>query len=256
MSAEPFQELPTDPPSTVPSRPVDHRRPPRRWMRWLWLLLPVLAMTVFGVGYLLLAIRREPQFYRESRAALQDAGVRKVAVEEFTSRTEELAAATRQPAEWRIEFTERQINAWLLEELPKHMRPRDQELLREPLVDLQPNLIRLGAKVTTAQYEGLLSLDVQPTVLEDESLSLVVTSIRAGDLPIPAGRLIGEALRYVDESRLNVEIETEPELKITIPLRKLIRGSPRPRLAGMDVGTDVLAIRGQGAAAGSGAGDP
>ncbi|MFV0444375.1 MAG: DUF2140 family protein [Planctomycetaceae bacterium] len=233
---------PATPRSTAPS-------PRRRWLRWLWLLLPVLVVTLFGVGYLLVAIRREPEFYRESRAALADVAVREAAVEEFTQRTEELSVVVQRPQEWRIEFTEQQINAWLLQELPKHMSAKDRKTLQEPLVDLQPGLVQIGAKVALPQYTGVLSLDIQPTILEDESLQLTVKAIRAGDLPIPASRLLTEAMQYVDQSKLPVEIETEPEFQITIPLQKVIRQSSQLKLIGVDLEADRLALRGQGAAA-------
>jgi uncharacterized protein YpmS len=211
----------------------------------LWLLLPVLAATVLGVGYVLIALRREPEFYRVTRAALQNETVRATAAAEFTAQTEELATAVETRADWTVEFTEQQINAWLMQEYSRRANERSRSLVRNPLVDLEPGRFRIGAQVDAEQFSGLVSLDVAPHLEADETLVLDVNSIRVGDLPIPASRLIAEVSRHIDQSDWRVTIETEPSLRVVIPLRELGRSARKLKLTKVDLQVDRITLGGE-----------
>lgn len=212
--AEPVKDRPAHPTTGAPPRA-------RRWFRWLWLLLPVLCATLFGVGYLLVALRREPEFYRRSAAALQDAPRRRQAAAEFSARAEEFAVAAEEERAWQIEFTEQQVNAWLWEELPRRLSPHERAVLSQPLVEFGDGSLRLGARVDSDQYRGVLSVELRPRVETEGRLVLDIASIRAGDLPIPAHRWIAEAAHQIEQSDWPVQLEQEPQLRLVVDLREL-----------------------------------
>ncbi|MCA9054252.1 MAG: hypothetical protein KDA75_10470 [Planctomycetaceae bacterium] len=217
-------------------------RRPRRWVRWLWLLLPLLCATMLGVGYLLVALKREPEFYRQSRAALEDREVRQAAVAAFETQAAELEVVSKSADEWRIEFSEQQINAWLWEEFPR-WQPRV-PAVHEPLVDLTEQSLHLGAQVELPQYRGIVSVQIRPTVAPGPTLVIDVDDIRAGDLPIPAARWIEQARAEIERQQWPVRIEEEPTLKIVVDLTEIDSPWSRLPLTAIEIGEEQLTLIG------------
>ena len=214
------------PPSPAESRSAgidtaSPERPERRWWRWLvWLLLPLLIGTVLGVGYLRVALRKEPEFYRRATEQLADETARQAAVDEFERRAQSVAEAVKKKETWRETFTQTQLNAWLAEEYPRRAGRELPPGVSPPLLELDEGTIRIGSKVETDQYRGIVSVHLRATLEGDERIVLDVQSVRAGEVPIPAGRWISQIRKKVADAP-GVRLEETPHLRLIISVRDL-----------------------------------
>jgi hypothetical protein len=233
--AAPVDPVPPEPPAA---------RTRRRWFSWPWVLLAILCVAVLGVGYVLVALKQEPEFYRISRTRLADPAVRTAAVEEFTAQAEELEQAVTREAAWRVEFTEDQINAWLLDELPRRIRERDRRFVQDPLVDLSAGTVQIGARIDAPDYRGVVSVAVKPTIEPDSKLLVEIEAIRAGQLTIPAIRWLGQFRKQLEESGWPVEIVSESPLQLRVDLRAIGPAWKALDVAELSIENDKLALAG------------
>lgn len=209
--------------STTPVEPGSAEQPlaspPRRRFRiWPWLLLSCLCLATLGAGYVVVSLRQEPQFYQQKRAVLADPVRRAAAAEGFTTQATTLREAVAHQATWRVEFTEEQINAWLLEELPRHMDTAESRRIREPLVELAEGVVRVAARIELEEYRGVLSLEVRPRLEPGSQLILQLVSLKAGELPIPALRWMGRLQKHLMRTDWPVQIVRESPLEVQIDL--------------------------------------
>lgn len=173
--------------------------PKKRSRLWwaFWLFIPVLAATVVGVALVLWSLKSEPAYYREAREKLTNPVVRKAAAQQFQQKTEELLEAVRRDDTWTEEFTDEQINSWLIDELPQRTGGGFPSEFRDPLISFQQGTVQLGCRVQSDQFSGVVSIQAKPALLGGRELELEVTSIQAGSLPLPATRLLREVVKQL-----------------------------------------------------------
>jgi hypothetical protein len=182
--------------------------------------LALLALVAVGLVFVLLRLRQEPEFYRRSRAELADPAVRTAAAETFQVRAEELHEAVEHDEPFRIEFTEQQINAWLLEELPRQRSYRRIAAVSDPLLELREGLVQLGARVESDGLHGIVSVEVRPRLAADGSLLLELGEVRAGEWSVPAERWLGGFRRQIEQRGWPVEIVSEDPLLVRVSVRR------------------------------------
>ena len=169
----------------------------------------------------------------------------KAAATEFKTQAAELETTTRSKEPWELIFTEQQINAWLIDELPRHQSGSPG--VSDPLVDLTTGVVRVGARANAPQFRGLVSVEIRPSIEEGSQLILEVDRIRAGELPIPAGRWIRDARRRIAENGWPVEIVEEPSLRIEVDLTQVAPPWNRMRLSTIAVAEGRITLRGEAA---------
>jgi hypothetical protein len=189
----------------------------RRWSRALWLVLPVLAAAIVGAAVVLTSLRVEPEFYREARRSIADEPTRRQAVQRFEEKTEQFARSLHDEEEWRHEFTQDEINAWLMDGLPES-QVRLPQGVSEPLVQLGHETIQVGCRVETKQYRGVLSIAVRPTIDSDGDVVLTLQRVRAGELDVPARQLLDEVSRSLRKVALPIELERGEEERVVVDL--------------------------------------
>ena len=86
-----------------------------------------------------------------------------------------------------IRLSEAALNALLIEEVP--LPPS----LQAPRVQLLDGRLRLGVLLQTKQLQGVVSLDLTPTLVSDQTGRLTLDDARLGRLPLPAAEVIRRA---------------------------------------------------------------
>ena len=69
----------------------------------------------------------------------------------------------------------------------------DRDPLSDPRVQLNDDLARIGIRLNTPEYRGVVSVDVKPTVLGPKSLAVEFHRIALGNLGIPLERALASA---------------------------------------------------------------
>lgn len=219
--------------------------PRRRWRIWPWLLLSVLCLGVTFLGVLYFGLRQEPEFYRQSRAALADPAVRTAAIKELQAQTEQLQAAVENRAEWQLELTDRQINAWLQEEFTRQLRHDEPQFVRDPVVELQAGLVRIGATLDAAEFRGVLSIEIRPRLVEDSQLEFELGAVRAGLLPIPAARWIARFRDEINRSEWPLKIVNDAPLRVRLNWREIGSETRTLEITGLEVSDGRLRLTGR-----------
>ena len=187
----------------APPKKAAATRPRRRWGRALAVAAASLAgLAAAGAGTAWYAAERVPDFYRQALAEVPPPADRRAAAEAFAAKTAELAdslAADPAPATaaaaavrtWEQRFTQTQINAWLAERLPERYGDRIPDAFSDPRVDLsEPGLIRLGFRLESDAFDGVVSLAVRPEITGPNRLTLTIEGLFAGLLPIDPARFV------------------------------------------------------------------
>jgi hypothetical protein len=212
---------------------------PRPWPCWLALLL---MLAVGGLWWLYTSTREEPEFYRAARVRLADARLRQQAASQLAERAEQLAEDIQTQDEWEQEFTQRQINSWLIEELPRQARlPKG---LQNPLIELGTGLIQIGCWIESPKYKGVVSVALRPSVQSSATLAFDVESIHAGKVPVPPAEILSQFSRSLERQGLPVEIDSTNGERILVDLREAAPQLDEVVLTDLEITPQRVAIRG------------
>lgn len=153
---------------------------PRR--RSVFASLLVLVTVASGAYW---AQRQVPDFYQEALVAEPDPVKRQAAAKTFVQRTLTLIDDLRESDAWAQQFEEAQVNAWLAEELHAKYGDLVPPEVSEPRVRFVDGAVLLGFRYSGPDWDGVVSLTLEPRVDEPNRLSIEIASVQAGLIPIP-----------------------------------------------------------------------
>ncbi|MEM9702253.1 MAG: hypothetical protein AAF907_07405, partial [Planctomycetota bacterium] len=174
------------------------------WLRTLVTLLIGFilgALTVAGAAIWYLA-DGEPDFYTRALKETPPAE-RRANAEAFEERTVELARELEYGDDWEQRFTQAEVNGWLAEEFPNRYGDQIPDEVSDPRVDLtRPGLVRLGFRLSNAQFDGVVSLAVRPEVLGPNRVALHVEGLMAGLFPLDPVSFAPQVSQFLDQYRI------------------------------------------------------
>ncbi len=218
----------------------------RLWVWLFWLLIVALLAVILGLTLVLLALRKEPEFYRTARQQLADSKLQQAAAEEFQHQAEELAKSIEAKKPWQIQFSQQQINAWLIKESSQGRSPSWPSEIREPLVDLNDGLVRIGCRLEHSEYSGIVSLTLKPTLEPGNLLTLEVIQIQAGALPVPAHRLLKQLIEQAQAAGIAIVPHDDSSTAIQADLTEIFPELGNVRLQELTISQGLLSISGTG----------
>ena len=217
----------------------------------LTLLAGMLAgslLTLLGVAWW--AIGRTPDFYERAVSEEPPPEVRAAAAEELETRTAELAREVEYARQWDQTFTQRQINSWLIERLPEEYGDELPDGVSDPRVDLsEPGVVRLGFRLSTRRFDGVVSLAVLPEVPRPNRVRLTVRSLHAGILPLSAASFTEDISEALDDRRVSHEWETDDAGLPVLQIALTPGGAEQPVLETIEVDDHAVRVTGRRAAA-------
>lgn len=202
------------------------------------------ALAIVGmVAGLWWAANQAPDFYEAALASPVPPAVRHEAARKFAARTAELVEEIRYAREWEQEFTQPQVNAWLAEELPRQYGHRIPRGVSKPRVVFAEGLVRIGFQLTSSKFDGVVSLDLRPTVPEPNRLAIAVESLYAGLLPLAPGSFTDDVSKQLDRHGVEHEWQLENGIHVLYVTIVPDRGD-RPVLEEIVVDDEKLRIAG------------
>jgi hypothetical protein len=155
--------------------------------KWVLAGIATLVLITAAAGGLYWALWQVPDFYAQAAQTLPaDPVERQQAAKALVRETTNLVNNVQQRDRWQADFRQDQINSWLVEELHQ---PKVQKLLpagiREPRVNIEPDLVHIGFRMKYKAWDGVASALVRPWITEDGQLAVQVESVRAGVVPVP-----------------------------------------------------------------------
>ncbi|NNJ26007.1 hypothetical protein [Alienimonas chondri] len=168
------------------------------------------AVTVAAVGFWYLA-ESEPDFYTRALEATPPAE-RRAQAEAFTERTVELARDVEYGDTWEQRFTQDEVNGWLAESLPEQYGDQIPNEVSDPRVDLtRPGLVRLGFRLNSSKFDGVVSLAVRPEMIGPNKVALHVEGLMAGLFPLDPATFAPQVSKYLEKYKVRHEWDLAPK---------------------------------------------
>jgi hypothetical protein len=169
------------------------------------LLMIFSGLAVFVILVLLglyLAARKEPAFYRE--ALKIKSGVLEQASDRMLQQSTALASAVRKEGRWEALFTAEQINGWLAVDMVKNHPRAMPPSFHDPRVAMDAKNIMIACRFEKDGVNSVLSLTIEPYVLEPNVVALRIVSARAGLLPAPLGPVLDRITQAARDMRFHL----------------------------------------------------
>jgi hypothetical protein len=189
------------------------------------------------------AANQAPDFYESALAQSPPPAVRHEAAREFAEQTAQLVRDLQYSSTWEQEFTQTQVNSWLAEELPERYGDRIPRGVSDPRVQFEDGLVRIGFQIASKRFEGIVSLDLRPSVPEPNKLAITVESLYAGLLPLAPASFTGDVSKQLDKYGVEHEWQTVDGRHVLLITIVPNRGD-RPILEELTVGDEKLRIAG------------
>lgn len=202
--------------------------------------LLVIVGAIVGLGW---AANQAPDFYESALAKKVPPAARHEAAREFAAQTAELVQELRYAPKWEQEFTQSQVNAWLAVELPRRYGDRVPRGVSDPRVQFAEGLVRIGFQLKASTFDGVVSLDLRPTVPEPNRLAIAVESLSAGLLPLAPGTFTDDVSKQLDQHDVEHEWQVENGFHVLYVTIVPNRGD-RPILEEIAVADEKLRIAG------------
>ena len=165
-----------------PSQP-----PPRpRLRRPVW---TVAAGAAAIVAVAIVAARQAPGWYRE-RLTARDAAAAARDARRLVTTVAGLRTAAGQPGSWGAAIHERELNAWLADELPRNHAAALPAGWSEPRIRLEPGRMLVAARAAVGPFSGLVTCDLEVRLRAVNQLECAVAAARLGVIPLPPGPFV------------------------------------------------------------------
>jgi hypothetical protein len=208
-------------------------------------LITLSAVLLVGgaCGAVLWALLETPPFYRQVVNSQPNRAVRQQAAKKFVQQTIQLADDVKHADAWSVEFTQDQVNGWLAEELEQKYAELVPEGVRQPRVQFDEGLLRVGFRYEREHWGGVVSLSLRPWVPAANQLALEIISVRAGLLPIPFEELLRDFAEHFETNGWRLEwYEADGNDVMVLHLDRVNRG--RPMLVALELSAGALRLAG------------
>jgi len=148
-------------------------------------LLLVIAAGLCGLYW---AFKQQPDFYRQ--AIQVDSSLQKKASDQMLQRAAALRSDLEQEGRWQALFTAEQLNGWLAVDLVENYPDMLPESFRDPRVEIQPDRMTLACRLKRGTLDGVVTLTVEPYLVEPNVLALRIRRARAGLVPMPLAEIL------------------------------------------------------------------
>jgi len=170
-----------------------------------WFFLGLLLLVVSAGGVMYWAARQVPEFYEEVLKEEPLPEERREEARNFIRQTDVLAERVKSNDEWQIDFTDRQINGWLAEELPKRFADLMPSGVTQPRVKADEGVLLLGFRYEGEGFEGVVSFRLRPRIVAANEIEVEVESFRAGLLPMPIETIVQEIVKRISQDDWQIE---------------------------------------------------
>ena len=171
-----------------PVRGPGHRETARvGWLPGCLLVLLVLSLGAAGLIWLALqAAQQVPEFYAQALATpIEDAIKQGDQLEIQLSRVQN---AARKQLPWQAEFTQGQVNGWLVADLPNKFPTVLPEKIVDPRVHFEPGQAKLAFQYSASGIDGIVVAEGNVFCTgERNQLAVQIISVKSGVDSLPIG---------------------------------------------------------------------
>ena len=203
---------------TVPQRRRTHWR---RVAHCLLATIVVAVIAILGAGRWALEKTKDvPDFY--ARATSKPIPDSAAVSRELEHKVEELTDRVGRVGSWNATFSEEQVNAWLIHQLPNEFSRLLPKGVQEPRVAIEEGRVLVAARYENRSIETVVSFEVTAQLTEEPNvLAIAISNLRAGSLPLPLDRFIDHISRRAARDEIEVRWDKnergDPIALVTVP---------------------------------------
>ncbi len=180
-------------------------------LKYLAVSVVIVAVGILLAGNWALKKTQEvPDFYRQATALPELNSAEQS--RELESEVEELADRVGQLGGWEATFTEEQVNAWLMHQLPLEFASLLPTGVHEPRVAIRDGKVLVAARYQNPRIETVVSFEVHAQLTpEPNVLAVKISDLKAGALPLPLNRFINHISKRAARSALRIRWDDNEE---------------------------------------------
>ncbi|NND99679.1 MAG: hypothetical protein HKN47_20365 [Pirellulaceae bacterium] len=192
----------------------------RRWTKRIAVALVLFAVIGSLASYWAIQqTKYVPEFY--SRASQRLPAQTIEASQRLQHGVEKLRNDAGQLGSWRASFSDAEINAWLVEELPKRFPRLLKRGVEDPRIVIEDGRVLVAARYKDRRFDTIVSFEVEAELTEQANmLALRLKNLRAGALPLPLSKFVKGITREAARGNIDVRwdmTETGPIALVTVP---------------------------------------
>ncbi|QDT13741.1 hypothetical protein [Planctomycetes bacterium K23_9] len=107
---------------------------------------------------------------------------------------------------WSAAFSDAEINAWLIEELPKRFPRLLAKGMNDPRIVIEDDCVLVAARYQDRRFDTIISFEVEVELTEEANmLALRLKNLRAGALPMPLNKFLKGITREAARGDVDVK---------------------------------------------------
>jgi len=192
----------------------------RRWIKRL--TIATSATLVIGAAtawWIVRQTRQVPDFYTRATSQLPERAAE--ASRRLRADVQQLKEDAGKAGSWRARFSGDEINAWLVEELPKKFPRLLARGASDPRIVIAGDRILAAVRYHDRRIDTVISCEVRVALTEHPNmLAVKVTSLRAGALPLPLSKFLQAISKEAALGDIDVQwdlTESGPIALVTVP---------------------------------------
>lgn len=193
----------------------------RRWIIRITIcaLLLLIVGCLSGGWWALEQTQHVPEFYKRASQSLPASTIE--ASQHLQQEVEQLQSKAARIGSWQASFSDEQINAWLIEELPGKFPRLLASGASEPRIVIEEGRVLAAVRYKNRRIDTVISCELSVELTEQPNmLALHVQNLKAGALPLPLGNfrkgITNEAAKGGVDIRWD-ETERGPIALVTVP---------------------------------------
>ena len=176
------------------------RMPSKRFAVTTALVILVLAAIPLGLW---VSVTHTPKFYQELVEPRSGEDLEAEA-KKFVAQSLQLRNDIANEPTWEAIFSDREVNAWLAEDLITHFADQLPPEVHEPRIAFEADRVTLAFGLDQGPVRSVIWVVARARVPEDNVVALTLEKIRAGALPVPPDRIVKTLTTQAKKNGLDI----------------------------------------------------
>lgn len=190
-----------------------------RWIKLIAIELALLLVIALALGqWAVQRTKQVPEFY--AKATQQNSGSEQ-ASRRMKAGVQQLKTEAAKVGSWQATFSHDEINAWLIEELPRKFPHLLAKGASEPRIVIQDNRVLAAVRYKNRSIDTVISCELEVELTEQANmLAFRVIQLKAGALPLPVGNFAKGISREAAKGDIDIRwdiTDSAPIALVTVP---------------------------------------
>ncbi len=191
-----------------------------RWIKRIGVNVLVLLLFASVVGWWTIRQTKVvPEFYARA-TQVKPAGT-EAASQQLEADVAKLQKDLAKPGAWEAIFSEDDINAWLIEQLPLKFRQLHAKGASDPRISIQNDHLLAAVRYKDTRIDTIISCELRVELTQEGNLLAVhITNLQAGALPLPLSRFMNEVSKEAAKGSIQIRwdmSENGPTALVQVP---------------------------------------